>query len=90
MQLARALLVAWLEISAAQRGYYRYANCRPVFRRLKARFEEDRPVMNQVAKNGNHWCEFGAGLYVDESLSNERRKIGWGGASMERPLGRAG
>jgi transposase len=26
--------------TAAQRGYYRYAKCRPVFRRLKARFEE--------------------------------------------------
>jgi len=26
--------------SAAQRGYYRYAKCRPVFKRLKARFEE--------------------------------------------------
>jgi transposase len=25
--------------SAAQRGYYRYAKCRPVFRRLKVRFE---------------------------------------------------
>jgi transposase len=26
--------------TAAQRAYYRYAKCRPVFRRLKARFEE--------------------------------------------------
>jgi hypothetical protein len=26
--------------SAVQRGYYRYAKCRPVFKRLKARFEE--------------------------------------------------
>ena len=26
--------------SAAQRGYYRYAKCRPVFKRLKARFEQ--------------------------------------------------
>jgi transposase len=26
--------------TAAQRGYYRYAKCRPAFRRLKVRFEE--------------------------------------------------
>jgi hypothetical protein len=26
--------------TAAQRAYYRYAKCRPVFRGLKARFEE--------------------------------------------------